>query len=365
MFNLENVLASELKNIGAKNIEVQNRAVAFEGGNELLYKANLHLRTAIRVLKPLHSDSVKNEKELYKSIYKLDWASLIHPKYTFMVVSAVNSEYFTNSLYASLKVKDAIVDKIRKQTENRPNIDKKNPDFVLVLNIFKDRLTLSLDTSGGSLHKRGYKVKVGAAPLSEVLAAGMILLSNWDKNSPLVDPMCGSGTIVTEAGLIAQNIAPGFFREKFGFEKLRDFDKQLWRNIKIEARKAIKTEDLPPIIGYDLSKKAVQITRENIENAGLMENVNAYMRDFFKSTKAFPQGTIIGNPPYNERLGLADSRAFYKQFGDTFKQKYTNYTAWILSGNLDAIKHIGLKTSKKLHLMNGKLACKFHKFEIY
>lgn len=365
LFNLEEVLAKELEELEASNIEIHNRAVTFEGDELLMYEANLWLRTAIRVLKPLHSETVTNDSQLYRAIYKLDWASMIHPSQTFMISSAVSSENFTNSLYASLKVKDAIVDKIRKQTEDRPNVDKANPDFTLILNIKGDQMTISLDTSGGSLHRRGYKTKVGAAPLSEVLAAGMILLSGWDKTTPLIDPMCGSGTLVTEAGLIAQNIAPGLFRERFGFEKLKNFDKVTWKKLKIEARKAIKVDDLPQIIGYDLNKRAVNICRENIENAGLMDNVNAYMKDFFKTTKEFPSGTLVINPPYNERLGLKDINAFYELLGDTFKNNYKDYVAWVLSGNVDAIKKIGLKTSRKLHLVNGKLPCKFHKFEMY
>lgn len=363
--NFEPLLEEELQALGAKNIVKDQRAISYDGDLEMILKSNLWLRTAIRVLKPLHKAKVLNEKELYKAIYKLNWAELIHPLQTFMIISVIQTDNFTNSLYTSLKAKDAIVDKIRKQTDQRPNVDKNNPDFTLLLFIRGEEMTLFLDTSGGSLHKRGYKTKIWRAPVSEVLAAGLIKLSNWDAQSPLIDPMCGSGTLITEAGLIAQNIAPGLFREKFGFEKLKHFDKSLWKELKKQAFSAIRMDDLPKILGLDIEKKAVQICRENIEQAGLMENVNAYMRDFFKSSKEFPSGTIICNPPYNERIGVQDVNSFYKRIGDTLKHKYKNYNAWILSGNEEAIKQIGLRTSKKLHLMNGKIPVKYHSFEVY
>ncbi len=362
MYGLEEILADELRDLGAQNVKIQNRAVSFKGDTGFMYKANINLRTCLRVLKPIATFQAHNEKELYNNILKIDWEEYLDLKNTFATDATTNSEVFTHSKYASLLVKDGIADFFRKKYDDRPNVDPKNPDLTINLHIAKHTCTVSIDSSGESLHKRGYKSNTIIAPMNEVLAAGLILLSGWDKKSNFHDPMCGSGTILIEAALIAYNIPANIFREKFGFETWKDFDLELFEKIKdvsLDKEKDFQAS----ITGGDNFQKAVRITRENIENALMFDNIKVKNEDFFDS-KAFENSFVIFNPPYGERIELGINE-FYEKVGDSLKNNYKNCTVWLISSDLENLKMIGLKPSKKIELMNGNLKCSFREFKIY
>jgi putative N6-adenine-specific DNA methylase len=362
MYGLEEILADELKDLGAQNVKIQNRAVSFKGDTGFMYKANLNLRTCLRVLKPIATFQAHNEKELYNNILKIDWEKYLDLKNTFATDATTNSEIFTHSKYASLLVKDGIADFFRKKYDERPNVDPKDPDITINLHIAKHTCTVSIDSSGESLHKRGYKSNTIIAPMNEVLAAGLILLSGWDQKSNFHDPMCGSGTILIEAALIAYNIPANIFREKFGFETWKDFDLELFEKIKdvsLDKEKDFQSS----ITGGDNFQKAVRITRENIENALMFDNIKVKNEDFF-DTKVFENSFVIFNPPYGERIELGINE-FYEKVGDSLKNNYKNCTVWLISSDLENLKMIGLKPSKKIELMNGNLKCSFREFKIY
>ena len=362
MYGLEEILAEELKDLGAQNVKIQNRAVSFKGDTGFMYKANLNLRTCLRVLKPIATFQAHNEKELYNNILKIDWEKYLDLKNTFATDATTNSEVFTHSKYASLLVKDGIADFFREKYDERPNVDPKDPDITFNLHIAKHTCTVSIDSSGESLHKRGYKSNTIIAPMNEVLAAGLILLSGWDQKSNFHDPMCGSGTILIEAALIAYNIPANIFREKFGFETWKDFDLELFEKIKdvsLDKEKDFQAS----ITGGDNFQKAVRITRENIENALMFDNIKVKNEDFF-DTKVFENSFVIFNPPYGERIELGINE-FYEKVGDSLKNNYKNCTVWLISSDLENLKMIGLKPSKKIELMNGNLKCSFREFKIY
>jgi len=362
MYGLEEILADELRDLGAQNVKTQNRAVSFKGDTGFMYKANLNLRTCLRVLKPIATFQAHNEKELYNNILKIDWEEYLDLKNTFATDATTNSEVFTHSKYASLLVKDGIADFFRKKYDERPNVDPKNPDLTINLHIAKHTCTVSIDSSGESLHKRGYKSNTIIAPINEVLAAGLILLSGWDKKSNFHDPMCGSGTILIEAALIAYNIPANIFRKKFGFETWKDFDLELFEKIKdvsLDKEKDFQAS----ITGGDNFQKAVRITRENIENALMFDNIKVKNEDFFDTT-VFENSFVIFNPPYGERIELGINE-FYEKVGDSLKNNYKDCTVWLISSDLENLKMIGLKPSKKIELMNGNLKCSFRQFKIY
>ena len=364
LFGLEEVLAEELKNIGAQDIELLRRAVSFRGDQEMMYKANYMLRTAVKVLKPIATFSVRNEIQLYKSIQDILWTDYLTIDHTFAVEATTNSEYFTHSKYAALKVKDAIVDQFRDIYGKRPDIDTRHPDLRINIHISDRQCTVSLDSSGTPLGKRGYRKRQTFAPLSEVLAAGMILLSKWDQKSNFLDPMCGSGTIPIEAALIAKNISPGFMRD-FGFEKWNDFDEALWDKVRKEADSQEKAFE-GKIQGFDIERSAVNIAKGNARIAGVDDLIFFRNTDFMDATTEIEPGTIVMNPPYGERLKEEDEIIpFYQDIGSHLKHHYQGWDAWILSGNIRAIKFVGLKPSRRIHLFNGPMECKFHKFEMY
>ena len=361
---LEEVLENELKGIGAENTEVLKRAVKFQGSKEILYKSNVCLRTALKILVPLKKFQAKTEKTLYSAVYEYEWEALFNLYNTFVIDAVVNSGLFKHSQYASLKTKDAIVDRFRNKYNKRPSVNKKNPDFRINLHIYNDQCTLSLDSSGESLHKRGYKVKNVKAPLNEVLAAGLIMLSGWDKMSPFIDPMCGSGTLPIEAALLANNIAPGVYRKQFGFENWHDFDPALLRSIKSQYSK--KTRNKFTIHGSDISAEAIETTRNNLEKANLINHVELFQQSISDyEPPAEKNGTVIINPPYNIKLKDKDIVAFYQQIGNLLKKKYTGYNVWVFSHHKQALKHIGLHATNKMTLYNGPLECKFQKYRIY
>ena len=362
MYGLEEILADELKNLGAQNIKIQNRAVSFKGDTGFMYKANLNLRTCLRILKPIQTFQAHNEKELYKNILKIDWEKYLTTESTFATHATTNSEVFNHSKYASLLVKDGIADYFRNKYDKRPNVDPKNPDLTINLHINKHTCTVSLDSSGESLHKRGYKLDTIIAPMNEVLASGLILLSGWNKKDNFHDPMCGSGTLLIEAAMIAYNIPANIFRNKFGFESWKDFDSELFEKIKdVSLNKEVDFKGT--ITGGDNFQKAIRISRKNIENALMFENIKVKNEDFFE-TSIKENSFVIFNPPYGERIELGINE-FYEKVGDSLKNNYKNCTVWIISSDLENMKMIGLKPTKKINLMNANLKCSFREFKIY
>jgi len=362
MFGLEEILAEELRKLGAQNVKPMNRAVSFKGDTGFMYKANLNLRTALRILKPIKHFQAHDEKELYHKLCEIDWTKIFNLDSTFATNATTHSEVFTHSKYASLVMKDAIVDTFRKKFNKRPNIDPEKPDVSINLHIAKHTCTISLDSSGDSLHKRGYKLNAVTAPINEVLAAGLILLSDWNKISDFHDPMCGSGTLLIEAALIAYNIPVNIFRNRFGFEGWNDFDAKLWEKIK-EVSLDKETHYYGKITGSDNFQKAVRISRKNIENALLSDNIKIKTEDFFSST--IEAGTfVLFNPPYGERIPI-EVYEFYEKVGNTLKHNYKGCPVWIISSDIENMKFIGLRPSRKIKVMNGKLECSFRKFEVY
>jgi putative N6-adenine-specific DNA methylase len=367
IFGLEETLAGELLRLGAKDVEIHNRAVSFVGDKGFMYKANLNARTALRILVPVETITVVNEKSLYEGIQSIDWEKYMDVTDTLAIDSVVNSDLFTHSQYVSQKAKDAIVDQFRAKHGERPSVDLDKPTIRINLHIFKDVCTISLDSSGESLHKRGYRDKTNLAPINEVLAAGLVMLSGWDKRTNFIDPMCGSGTIVIEAALYANNIPAGYFREDFGFmrwHKFMPFDEELWDTIFDAAINKITNHE-QVIIGGELSPNVAKKAKENVKLAKVDDIVtirNCDMKDFEVPPG---RGVVIINPPYGERMVKDNIEELYKMMGDTFKQKFAGYNCWILSSNMDAFKHVGLRPTRKIALFNGQLECRFMKFEIY
>lgn len=361
---LEGVLADELNELGAEDVRIENRAVSFRGTTETLYRANFWLRTAIRVLKPVYSFSARTIEEFYGNARKFDWTSLMDLSQKFAVDSVVNSEIFPHSRYIALKFKDAVVDQFRDRYGKRPFVDTKNPQIQFHVHISNDSCTILLDSSGESLHRRGYRTAQDIAPINEVLAAGLIKLSGWNMNSTFIDPMCGSGTIVIEAALMAYGIAPGVFRKRFGFENWLDFDEKQFQTIYNDD--SMEREFNHPIIGRDISRQAIESALLNAKHAGLQKKVDIATDSIFDfQPPADSQGIVVTNPPYGERLRREQIETFYRQLGDCFKQKYEGYNVWMISSNMDALKNFGLRPSKRYSLYNGALECKFQRYSMF
>mgnify|MGYP001211551924 CR=1 FL=1 len=361
MFGLESILENELIELGADNISKGNRCVYFTGNKKLIYKSNIQLRTALKILQTLKNFKAKKETELYTHISRIKWHNLFDISDTFSVSSTVNSKYFTHSNYVSLVIKDAIVDQFRKKYNNRPSVDLRNPDFNIHIHISDNKCTLSLNSSGNSLHKRGYRSNSFRAPINEVLAAGIILLSNWDSEKKLIDPMCGSGTFLIEAGLIAINRAPNIYRKSFGFQNWKNYDERLFKLVKSEIVKSEKIFN-GKINGFDISATAIVISKQHIENMNLQDIISVGGKNFLNS-EGTENAILILNPPYGKRIDLKQD--YYKKIGDTLKQKYINTSAWIISSDMNKIKTIGLKPSKKIKLFNGALECKLLQYNLY
>jgi putative N6-adenine-specific DNA methylase len=361
---LEDVLVNELLKLGAKNIEPFKRGVAFTGDKGFMYKANLCLRTALKVLVPLFSFHADNEHELYDNIKKFEWEKLLDADDTLAINATVNSEIFNHSLYVSQKTKDAICDRFVDKFSVRPDVDLDKPTIRIYVHIFKNFVNVSLDSSGDSLFKRGYRVDIDTAPMKEVLAAGMVLLSNWQPHLPLIDGMCGSGTLGIEAALYANNIPPGVFREEFGFMKWRDYDKELWDTIYTSSINRIK-DDMPNIISSDIEIVPLEMAKRNGAVAKVDDVIQYEHISFFDLMPTKPHGTILLNPPYDERIKMEDTNAFYKQIGDKLKKDFGGWTCWIITSNMEAMKCIGLHPSKKMTLFNASLECKLLKYEMY
>lgn len=371
LFGFEEILGKELRNLGAGHVVEGVRNVSFEGDTGFMYKANLCLRTAIKVLKPIRSFSVRNENELYRKIYTMDWGEYLSVDTTFAIDTTVNSDHFKHSLYVSQKAKDAIVDKFRDTDGKRPNVDVRHPDVRLNIHIHKEQCTISLDSSGRSLHQRGYRTATNIAPINEVLAAGLLLLSGWDGQCDFLDPMCGSGTLLTEAAMIACNIPVNINRKEFAFEKWEDFDATLFEKI-VDASLNKTREFHHKIIGYDKAPSAVRKAIANAESANLSEYITVERKNFFETTKSTDTHLhMVFNPPYGERLdrrGLDsgfDVEAFYSDIGDTLKQGYPGTDAWFITSNLEALKYVGLRPSRKIKVFNSHLESRLVKYVMY
>ena len=363
---LEQVLAAELEALDVEYIKVGTRAVTFSGNLRQMYEANFWCRTAIRILKPIHNFKARDEKDLYNQVQKINWSEYLTLDQTFAINAAVSHSTFEHSLFVSQLTKDAIVDQFRKATGRRPSVDTIRPDLRINLHMHENMVILSLDASGDSLHRRGYRLQTNVAPLNEVLAAGIVSLSNWDKKSTFIDPMCGSGTILIEAAMMAQNIAPGLYRrDPYGFESWKDFNKDLFEMVVQTAEVKARQQAQAPILGYDIDTDYVQAARNNIENTGLKDFINIEQADFFKTSAPSDSGILVMNPPYNERILSDDINLLYKNIGDTLKNNYQGYDAFVFTGNLDAAKSIGLKATRRTPLFNGPIDCRLLKYELY
>jgi putative N6-adenine-specific DNA methylase len=367
LFGLEEVLTEELQKLGAENIKPLNRAVQFTGNLALLYKANLHLRTALKILLPLKSFHAKDQFSLYNNIKTIPWNDYLNNENTFIIRPVVHSKFFNHSKFVAQKTKDAIVDLLRDNEGNRPSVDSVDPDLFIDLHISEDLVTVSLDSSGFPLNQRAYRKSGGEAPLNEVLAAGLILMSKWDGNTTFVDPMCGSGTLLIEAAMIASNQAPNLLRKEFAFMRWGNFDKKLWLQIYNDAKAAIKIPDKKQlkILGSDISLGKLEIAQRNIGQAGFTKLINLRNKAFDQFIAPPGGGFLIFNPPYGERIKVKQIEDFYSSIGNTLKNSWKDYQAWILSGNADALKCVGLKPDVKIKLFNGKLECLFVKFPIF
>lgn len=364
LYGFEPLLAKELRNLGAGHVEEGVRNVTFEGDTGFMYKANLCLRTALKVYKPLNTFRVFNEKDLYRNIHQMEWPDFFGHDKTFAIDTTMNSEVFNNSMFVSLKAKDAIVDKFREVVRQRPNVNSQDPDIRINIHIHENTCTVSLDSSGNSLHQRGYRILTNIAPINEVLAAGLLLTSGWDGHTDFLDPMCGSGTFLIEAAMIACNIPPNINRESYAFMHWKDYDAELHEKIVDVSLK--KTREFHhKIIGYDKAPSAVRKAQENVENANLSEYITIERKDFFRTEKPVEGKLhIVFNPPYGERLPI-EMEAFYAKIGDTLKQEYPGTDAWLITSNLEALKHVGLRPSRKIKTFNGKLEARLVKYEIY
>lgn len=363
-FGFEKILANELRNLGAGNVEIGVRNVSFEGDKGFMYKANLCCRTAIKILKPIAEFRAMNEDELYRRIQRMNLRAFMNVKTTFAINATVSGDIFTHSQYVSFKVKDAIVDKFRKEEDVRPDVDVKHPDIRLNVHIQGYWCTVSLDSSGASLHHRGYRTLTNIAPINEALAAGLILMSGWEGQCDLLDPMCGSGTMLIEAAMIAANVPANLNRKEFAFEKWDDWDPDLYDLIEAAALKKVKDIKYK-ITGYDKAPSVISKARENIKNAQLQDFITIEERNFFESKKEgndFLQ--LVFNPPYGERLPVA-MEEFYAEIGDTLKSSYPGSHAWFITSNMEALKHVGLRPSRKIKLFNGSLESRLVKYEMY
>ena len=363
LYGLEEVLAEELRSLGALDIEVLNRAVQYKGDLALMYKSNLMLRTAVKILRPISTFRAFNEDQLYQHVRKINWDNYFDTNMTFAIDGSTSGEIFTHSKYAALKSKDAIADQFRDKYGLRPSVDTENPDIRINVHISNEMVHVSLDSSGNILSKRNYRLNQTEASMNEVLAAGIILLSGWNKDSDFIDPMCGSGTLPIEAALIAHNIPPGKNRN-FGFQTWLDFDKNLWDKIKADSEQNITTFK-KKITAYEIDKKALSVAIINSERAGVKEFIDFKQMDFFESSYEGEKGHVVINPPYGERIEVDEIVDFYKSMGTRLKHFYPGCNAWVISSNFEALKHFGLRPTRKIKLFNGPLECRLHKFELY
>lgn len=363
LFGFEDILAKEVEELGAENVQKITRGVTCEGNTAFLYRANLSLRTAMKILVPIHTFQARNEKLLYEEMMAFDWANFLDVDQTFAIDHVIFSELFTHSKFVALKAKDAIVDQFRNKYRRRPSVDPEKPDVLFNLHCANDFFTVSLDSSAAALNQRGYREEGHRAPMNEVLAAGMLLLSGWDKKTPLVDPMCGSGTILVEAAMMAMNMAPNLKRKEFGFRTWPEYSPMLFNNVLLEEQSKVRKPQMD-LTGIDIDDYAVQLARKSLGKIGLRKEVRIKTMDFRDFKPIEEKGVIVTNPPYGERIG-EDMLDFYKSMGDAFKNNFNGYDAWLISSNKQALRQIGLKDTERITLYNGKLECDFCKYELY
>jgi putative N6-adenine-specific DNA methylase len=362
---LEEVLATELVNLGADNVEIQRRAVRFTGDKRLLYKANLHLRTALRILMPVATFKAGSPDKIYEELRKFPWDQWMDVSHTFSIDSTVFSDEnkLQHSRFIEYRVKDALVDCFREKTGKRPSVNVEQPDFHFNIHVAGNQCTLSIDSSGESLHKRGYRSNQTEAPISEVLAAGMLLMAGWDGQSDFLDPFCGSGTFLIEAALIALNIPPGLFRSSFAFERWKDFDKDLFDELYQDDSAEREFQFL--IYGSDISVRALKIAEENVKSAGLTKYIRLDKISAAEVSPPSDQCLIVTNPPYGERLQPDDLAGVYRDFGSSLKHRFPGTTAWIISSQKELQFQIGLKPSQKVDLLNGALECFYYRYDVF
>jgi putative N6-adenine-specific DNA methylase len=363
-YGFEPLLEKELRKLGAKNIKSINRAVSFEGDLGFLYKANLSLRTALRILMPIGFFPVKNQTDLYHAIDRIDWSKWFSADQSFIIDVTLFSDHFNHSLFVAQKAKDAIVDQFSKKEGKRPSVTTENPDIRIQLHLQGDQLTISLDSSGNSLHQRGYRIETNIAPINEVLAAGILLHSGWEGKTYFYDPMCGSGTLAIEAAMIACNIPPSLNRATFSFMNWRNFDAELFEVIRNSSLSKVR-EFRGHIYASDKAPSAVRKAQENIEKAGLEEYISVVRSDFFFADRPSDVPLhVVFNPPYGERLSI-DADVFYGKIGDTLKKEYQGCEAWFITANIEALKSVGLRPSRKIKMFNGKLESRLVNYELY
>lgn len=365
LYGLEQVVADELKTLGATGISVANRAVIFSGEFPLLYTVNYMSRTALSFLLEVASFRIRSAEDLYNSVMKIAWDRYMSCEDTFSVVPVVNSDIFNHTGFAALKVKDAIADYFRKKNGKRPSVNSSDPDLLINLHISHNSVTLSLDSSLVPLFKRGYRSETVEAPLNEVLAAGMLKLSGWDGGSCLIDPMCGSGTIAIEAGMMACCIPPGRYRKSFGFQRWKDYDSRLFEAVKVRYDSKKVSSPTVKILCSDISSDAVVAAFRNLKNAGLGDVIHPYQADFRDLKPDSSEGFLILNPPYGERISQGETNEIYSMIGTTLKHNFMGFKAWLISSNRESLKYIGLKPSVKHILFNGALECLFERFDMY
>ena len=363
---LEEIAAKELASLGAKDIRTDFTGVHFSGDKSLLYRINLWSRIVFRVLMPI--DNVKSYKaeQLYKNVYNLNWEQYLQPHNTFAVNCTGSNKNLNHSHFSALQIKNAIVDRQRQKNGQRSNIDVENPDLLINAHIEGDRCILSLDSSGASLHRRGYHPAMGVAPLKETLAAALLEITEWNINIPFLDPLCGSGTLPIEAALKSLNIAPGLYRKRFGFQTWKDFDRTLWEQLISEAKTSQLSQLPAPIFGSDRDSDILQQARLNAQSCGVDRYLQLLQKDLSEIAAPTDSGMIICNPPYGKRLGDTEELGdFYKLLGDVFKQRFKGWTAYVLTGSKELAKRIGLKASRRIPVYNGSLPCTLLKYELY
>jgi putative N6-adenine-specific DNA methylase len=364
LYGLETVLANELVALGASDVKSVNRAVTFNGDRELLYKVNYCARTALSFLMPVGEFRIKSKDDLYKGGLRTEWSNFMDPDNTFSIAPVVNSAHFTHTGYAGLILKDAIADYFREKAGRRPSVNAEDPDILINLHISNDQVTISLDSSVVPLFKRGYRQEQAVAPLNEVLAAGILLMSGWNASVSLLDPMCGSGTFPIEAALIACKIPPGKFRKFYGFQKWRDYDEELFSKIRLSADEAIIKSPVK-ISGSDISQQAVLQAATNISKAGLSDFVSVDIADFKDIKASDDNGFLFINPPYGVRLQPEEFDSLYNMIGTTLKHNFPGYVAWMITSDKESVKNVGLKAAAKHTLFNGALECTLIKYELY
>jgi len=362
-FGLEPVLAEEIKKLGGTNVEIKNRAVNCEGDLGFLYKINYSARTALKILVPVLTFKAWDESRFYDKLFAFPWDDYMSVDQSFAIDATVYSERFRHSQFMSQKMKDAVVDYFKFHHRKRPNVDITDPDIKFHLHIDRELVTVSLDASGDALFKRGYRREQGEAPINEVLASGMLQLAGWDGKGNFLDPMCGSGTLLIEAAMIAMDLPAQIFRKKFAFQNWKNYDAELFQKIKEVRINRIK-EFTGKIVGYDLDSQMLNAAHLNVEAAEMEDVIEIKRQDFFESKKELFPLLMVFNPPYDERIEITDDE-FYKKIGDTFKKSYPNTLAWFISSDLDAAKKVGLRPSRRIKLFNGKLECRFLQFEMY